>query len=62
MFQRFQRETKDLIRESIEISYWSRAAVQYDAAFDLTPIERDEWKEWLKNRIEQEVKKPNPNY
>lgn len=62
MFQRFQHEMKGFIQTSIEISYWSRSAVSYHDAFDLTPIERDQWSGWLKSRLEEEAKRPYPNY
>lgn len=62
MFQRFQREMKAFLNEAMEISYWSRGAVQYNDAFDLTPIERDHWNAWLKKRLEEESKRMNPSY
>lgn len=62
MFQRFQKEMKAFINEAIEISYWSRGALPYPDAFELTPIERDQWNDWLKRRLEQESARPYPCY
>lgn len=63
MHQRFSTETRAFITEMMEISYWSRGAVEYHNAYDLTPIERDMWSEWLKNRVEVERKNsPYPCY
>lgn len=62
MHQRFQKELKAFITEGIELAYWSRGAMSYHDTFDLTPVERDLWSTWLKERFEVELKKPNPNY
>ena len=55
-------DTRFFIRESIEISYWSRGACSYESAHDLTPTERDLWKEWLKERLDVESKRMTPCY
>lgn len=62
MFQRFSSETKSFLREAIELSYWSRGGVSYHDVFDMTAVERDEWHDWLKIRLEKEMNRPHPNY
>lgn len=62
MFQRFQKEMKAFIVEAIELSYWSRGALQYPDAFELTPTEREQWNTWLKQRLEVEAARPYPCY
>lgn len=62
MHQRFQKEMKGFLTEAIELCYWSRGAIAYHDVFDLTPAERDTWNLWLKERLEKEVKRPNPCY
>lgn len=62
MFQRFQKEVKEIINGAINIAYFMRGGMQYHDVYELTPVERDMISDFLRERIEKELKSPHPVY
>lgn len=62
MFERLRKESRNLLKEIVELAYFMRGAVQYHAAFNLTPPEREVIAEFIKNRLEHEADRANPVY
>lgn len=51
-----------LIENVVELVYFMRGAIQYDAMMFMTPPERRIIAEFISKRLEQEAKKLNPIY
>lgn len=62
MFQQFQAEAKGVIEECVTLTYYMRGALQYEDAMMRTHVEREVMSEFIKEHLERESKKPNPNY
>lgn len=62
MFEQMRKSSRALSKDTIELAYFMRGAIQYHAAMMLTPGERDLMKEFISERLEQETKRPHPNY
>ena len=53
---------KTIILSCIEMVYFMRGAIQYDAFMQLSPMERKLFSQFLEKRMEIEGKKPHPVY
>ncbi len=52
MLDDLQRATLELVEHSMKIAWFSRGSIQYpDAAFELTPIERERFMEFVSENI-----------
>lgn len=62
MFERLRKESRGLLKDAIQLAYFMRGAVQYRDIFSITPPERELMSEFIRERLEQEKDRPNPNY
>lgn len=62
MINSLARDVRNLLNSAVEISYFSRGAIQYDAVLLLTPLERDLYVEFINKRLEAAAKSPFPVY
>lgn len=63
MFLTLQNEAEMLIRNVIDIAYFMRGAMSYESILlTMSYAERQLVEEFLKARLEQESKSPNPIY
>jgi hypothetical protein len=53
-------DVRNLLKTSIEISYFSRAAITYEKVLHLSALERDLWIEFINKRLEIAAKSPFP--
>lgn len=54
------KEIKLLIRSAIEISYFSRGSIQYEAVLNMTAGEREVALDFINHRLEIAAKMPYP--
>lgn len=62
MFIELEGQKKNLIKDTVELTYFMRGALQYEDALELTTLEREIHTTFLNKHLEKEVKKVNPNY
>ena len=62
MFNRMRKETRDLIKEIVQLVYFMRGSIQYDDMMMMTPGEREIVGDFIKSRLEQESAKMYPVY
>lgn len=62
MFSNLENECKSLLSEAIELSYFMRGAISYDAMMNRTYAERQLIGQFVRDRIEQEMKREHPVY
>lgn len=62
MFGRLQREAKAIIRSALELAWWSRGSLQYHDVLEMTYGERDEFSEFISERLEKLKGSPHPVY
>lgn len=62
MIGTLQDEAKALIDSVISLAYFMRGGATYEELMNMTYGERDRVSEFIKNRLEQEMKKPTPIY
>jgi len=63
MYARLNRDTKIIIDNAIQLSYFMRGAMRYnDIMYSMSYIERDMAMEFVQKRLEQEKKNPHPIY
>jgi hypothetical protein len=55
-------EVRGLINEAIELSYFMRGAIPYEAMMGRTYAERQVISEFITKRLEAETQKMYPNY
>ena len=55
-------ETRALLKQAIEIAWFSRGSIQYEAALFMCPLERDIAIEFVNERLEAQKKNPHPVY
>lgn len=54
------REIRMIIRNALELSYFSRGAWQYEAVLEMTAGEREIAADFINKRLEQASKMPHP--
>ena len=52
MFGRLRAEAKRLVREAVELAWFMRGSLQYHNIMDMTPLERDVVKDFIKDHME----------
>lgn len=62
MFLELEGQKKTLIKDTVELTYFMRGAIQYNDALELTAMEREIHTTFLNKHLDKEVKKINPNY
>lgn len=62
MFQRFSKESRDLIDSAVALAWYMRGSLQYHDAYDLTPYERERLNDFITNRIEAQKDAPYKVY
>lgn len=55
-------DVRSLLKQAIEIAWYSRGSIQYETALAMSPLERDIAIEFVNNRLELQKKSPNPVY
>lgn len=55
-------DVRNLLKQAIEIAWFSRGSIQYETALGMSPLERDLVFEFVNNRIESQKKNPYPVY
>ena len=55
-------DVRSLLKQAIEIAWYSRGSIQYETALAMSPLERDMAIEFVNNRLELQKKSPNPVY
>ncbi len=55
-------DVRNLLTQAVEIAWFSRGSIQYDAALLMTPLERDITIQFVNKNIENQKKKSNPIY
>lgn len=53
-------DVRNLLKSAVEIAYFSRGAIQYEAVLRMTPLERDITVQFINKRLEQAGKMPFP--
>ena len=56
------QQVQYLIKEIIQLTYFMRGAISYDAMLDKSFAERQAIASYIDERLESESKKFNPNY
>lgn len=51
MLDELQRSIGALVKQTIEIAWYSRGSIQYETAYELTPIEREHFMEFVSENI-----------
>lgn len=62
MINSLGRDTRSLIKQAVEIAWFSRGSIQYGAALGMCPLERDIAIEFVNERLEAQKKNPHPVY
>jgi hypothetical protein len=55
-------DVRSLLKQAVEIAWYSRGSIQYETALAMSPLERDIAIEFVNNRLELQKKSPNPVY
>jgi hypothetical protein len=62
MINSMAMDVRNLLKQAVEIAWYSRGSIQYETALGMTPLERDITVEFVNNRLEAQKKSPNPVY
>lgn len=62
MFNRMERECKNLIKSIIQLVYFMRGSVLYTEMMSMSPFERQLINDFISDRLEVEGKKMYPVY
>lgn len=55
-------DVRNLLKQAIDIAWYSRGSIQYEAALGMSPLERDIAIELVNGRLEAQKKSPHPIY
>lgn len=62
MIDSLAHDTRTLLKQAVEIAWYSRGSIQYETALAMSPLERDIAIEFVNNRLEMQKKSMNPVY
>lgn len=62
MINSLARDVRNLLKQAVEIAWFSRGSIQYSQALCMSPIERDITVEFVNSRIESQKKSQFPVY
>ena len=54
MLDDLQRATLELVEHTMKIAWFSRGSIQYETAYELTPIERERFMEFVSENIKSQ--------
>lgn len=54
MINDLQKEISNIVDECMKIAWHSRGSIQYSDAYDLTPIEREKFYDFIKDLIDSQ--------
>lgn len=54
MINDLQKEISNIVDECVKIAWHSRGSIQYSDAYDLTPIEREKFYDFIKDLIDSQ--------
>jgi hypothetical protein len=55
-------DTRNLLKQAVEIAWYSRGSIQYETALGMSPLERDIAIQFVNDRLEGQKKNPHPVY
>ncbi len=53
-----KKKVNNLLQEVVQLVYFMRGSIQYDAMMHMTPAERSIVQEFVRERLDNEAKKP----
>lgn len=62
MIDGMAKDVRSLLKQAVEIAWFSRGSIQYETALAMSPLERDITIEFVNNRLDAQKKNPNPVY
>lgn len=62
MIDSMAHDVRNLLKQAVEIAWYSRGSIQYETALAMSPLERDIAIEFVNNRMELQKKNPTPVY
>ena len=62
MIDGMAKDVRNLLKQAVEIAWFSRGSIQYETALAMSPLERDITIEFVNNRLENQKKSMNPVY
>lgn len=61
MINSFGQDVRNLLKQAVDIAWYSRGSIQYETALAMSPLERDIATELVNKRIEAQQKKKSMN-
>jgi hypothetical protein len=55
-------DVRNLLKQAVEIAWFSRGSIQYETALNMSPLERDIAIQFVNERLEGQKKSPYPVY
>jgi hypothetical protein len=55
-------DVRNLLKQAVQLAWFSRGSIQYGTALGMSPLERDIAIEFVNQNIEDQKKNPNPVY
>jgi len=62
MIDGMAKDVRSLLKQAVEIAWYSRGSIQYETALAMSPLERDITIEFVNNRLDGQKKSMNPVY
>lgn len=62
MIDGMAKDVRNLLKQAVEIAWFSRGSIQYETALAMSPLEREITIEFVNNRLEGQKKSINPVY
>lgn len=62
MIDSMAMDVRNLLKQAVEIAWYSRGSIQYSAALAMSPLERDITIDFVSGRMEGQKKAINPVY
>lgn len=62
MINSLAMDVRNLLKQAVEVAWYSRGSIQYGAALLMSPLERDIAISFVNDRLEGQKKNPNPVY
>ena len=55
-------DVRNLLKQAVEVAWYSRGSIQYETALSMSPLERDIAISFVNDRLESQKKSPHPIY
>lgn len=62
MINSMAMDVRNLLKQAVEVAWYSRGSIQYETALSMSPLERDIVIQFVNDRLENQKKSPNPVY